>query len=190
MNTIRGPVIASYPSRMLALRLSALLLLATLTTAQQTSAPPTANPNPIVPRPKLPFIDDKACPGKERTVPNVKIVRPDKMFSSWRDKRVLTATLKEGDEVTVLAGVNVIREPDRAILRFPNTDLASRLKPGDIVFRYGLHHPSGDWDSWGKGVWFMETYEEMQEKAACAASEKITATSRSSATASRSGGFR
>src|ERR1700737_4291875 len=40
--------------------------------------PTTAN----VPEPKLPVIDYKACPGEGRIVPNSKIVRDDRMYSS------------------------------------------------------------------------------------------------------------
>jgi len=159
---------------MLALRLSALLLLATLATAQQTSVSPAATPS--IPEPKLPVIDDKACPGKGGTVPQTKIVRPDEIYSSWQGKRLSVGELKSGDEVAVLAGVNLIREPDRAVVKHSGPDLAPLLKPGDVVLRYGLH-ADGDSDFWGMGVWFTENYEQIIEKGSwCGFSDKTLCT--------------
>jgi hypothetical protein len=174
LNAIRRSAFAPYTDRMLALRLSALLPLATLATAQQTSVSPS--PNPSISEPKLPAIDDKACPGKDRTVRQTKIVRPDEIYSSRRDKPLSVGELKSGDEVTVLAGVNVIREPDRAVVKHPGPDLAPLLKPGDVVLRYGLH-ADGDSDFWAMGVWFTESYEQIIEKgSSCGFADKTLCT--------------
>lgn len=135
---------------MIAIRLGTLLLLlTTIATAQQPSASRPAGSR--IPEPTLPVIDHKACPGEGRAVPNTKIERDDKMYSSWQDNRVLVGTLKAGEEVTVLAGVNVIREPDRALNKQPDADLS--LKAGDEVLLYGFHR-DGNYDAWAKGVWF------------------------------------
>jgi hypothetical protein len=143
---------------MIAIRLSAFLLLAMLATAQQNSAP---KPESQTPEPKLPVIDYKACPGEGRTVPHVKIEHHDQMVSSWQDTRVLVGTLKAGEEVTVLAGVNLIREPDRALNKQPDADLS--LKAGDEVLLYGFHS-DGTYDAWAKGVWFTYWYENIAGK--------------------------
>jgi hypothetical protein len=115
---------------MIAIRLCALLVLAALGTAQQPSAPEPKSK-------KLPVIDYDACPGKGNPVPHVKIERDDQMYSSWQGKRIAVGPLKAGDEVTVLAGVNVIREPGRASITQP--DAEHSLKPGDVVPVYGFH---------------------------------------------------
>lgn len=141
---------------MIAIRL---FLMATLAIAQQTSVSKPAKSS--IPEPKLPVIDYNACPGKGRIVDHFKISREDRMFSSWGDKRVSVGALKEGEEVTVLAGVNVIREPDRGLINRP--PYGSSLKPGDLVLRYGFH-ADGESDFWGKGVWFTVNFEDVEEK--------------------------
>jgi len=68
----------------------------------------------------------------------------------------------------VLAGVNVIREPDKVAI----TELGAKsldlekdvtLTPGTVVLRYGLHS-DGDWDLWTSGIWYTATDEIFQEK--------------------------
>jgi hypothetical protein len=145
---------------MIAIRLCALLVLAALGTAQQPSAP---KPKSKIPEPKLPVIDYDACPGKGNPVPHVKIERDDQMYSSWQGKRIAVGPLKAGDEVTVLAGVNVIREPGRASITQP--DAEHSLKPGDVVSVYGFH--GGYYDVWAKGVWFTEFYENQGDMQRC-----------------------
>jgi hypothetical protein len=151
--------VAQYSLGMIAIRLGAFLVLAALATAQQTMPSKSAKSN--VPEPKLPVIDYKACPGKGRVVPDVKVERDDQIYSSWEDKRVLVGALKAGEDVTVLAGVNVIREPDRALIKQPDADLS--LKAGDEVLLYGFHR-DGNYDAWAKGVWFTYFYENIAGK--------------------------
>ncbi|HXM22734.1 MAG TPA: hypothetical protein VN948_15865 [Terriglobales bacterium] len=139
---------------MVATRLLTFLLLATITIGQQAPASKSATSG--IPEPELPVIDYNACPGKGRIVPRVRIRRNDRIYSSWQDKRALVGALKAGEEVTVLAGVNVIREPDRALVKQGITD--SSLKLGDEVLGYGLHG-DGYYDFWAKGVWFLEYFE-------------------------------
>ncbi len=144
---------------MIAIRLGTFFLMATLATAQQTSVSKPAKSS--IPEPKLPVIDYNACPGKGRCVDHFKISREDPMFSSWEDKRVSVGALKVGEEVTVLAGVNVIREPDRGLINHP--PYGSSLKPGDLVLRYGFH-AVGESDFWAKGTWFTVNFEDIEEK--------------------------
>src|ERR1700730_1027497 len=146
---------------MITMRLGAILLLATLAGAQQTSSPMSAESS--IPEPELPVIDYKACPGEGRVVHDWKIKRNVRIYSSWRDKRTIVGTLKAGEKVTVLAGVNVIREPSRALIkRGGGESLAQNisLNPGDMVLLYGFR-ASGDYDFWAKGVWFTESHEEV-----------------------------
>lgn len=146
---------------MIAMRIAAFLWLAAITVIQGTSVSKQAKSD--MAEPKLPVIDYNACPGKDRVVPHVKIVQDDQMYSSWQDARELVATLKAKEELTVLAGVNVIREPDRALLKKTDSSLSPSLKPGDVVLRYGLH-ADGESDFWAKGVWFKVNFEDTEEK--------------------------
>jgi hypothetical protein len=86
---------------MIGIRLGAFLLLATLATAWQTSVSQSANSN--IPDPKLRGIDYKACPGNDRPLLQTKIERADRVYSSWKNRRVPVATLNAGDEVNGLA---------------------------------------------------------------------------------------
>src|SRR5260370_4489826 len=144
---------------MIAMRLGTFFLMATLATAQQTSVSKPAKSS--ITEPKVPVSDYNACPGKGRSVDHFKISREDRMFSSWEDKRVAVGALKAGEEVTVLAGVNVIREPDSGLINHP--PYGSSLKPGDLVLRYGFH-AVGESDFWVKGTWFTVNFEDIEEK--------------------------
>lgn len=145
---------------MIATRLGAFFLLAALATAQQA---PDPKPKPKIPEPKLPVIDYDACPGKGNVVPHVRIERADQIYSSWEDKRAVIGSLKAGEEVTVLAGVNVIREPGKALISQPDADHS--LNRGDVVLVYGFH--AGFYDVWAKGVWFTEYYENLGDMQQC-----------------------
>jgi hypothetical protein len=76
--------------------------------------------------------------------------------------------LKAGEEVTVLAGVNVIRAPDRALAKYDGQVLAKdvsdvSLKRGD-VFLIHEFRADGDYDFWAKGVWYTESHEDVSGK--------------------------
>ena len=136
------------------------LLFVTFATAQQTA--PSGSAKSSVREPKLPVIDyADACPAKGHTVPHVTIKREDKVYSSWQNKRILVGTLRAGEEVTVVAGVNIIREPDMVLVAQPILD--PPLKPGDVILRYGLDG-NWDWRFWAKGVWFTKRTDEVVEK--------------------------
>jgi hypothetical protein len=133
------------------IRLGIFLLLATIATSRQT--PPGTSTDSTISEPKLPVIEYDACPGKGRIVPNWKISRNSPVYSSWQDQRTQTGALKAGEKVTVLAGANVIREPDRILVTRPFPDIY--LKPGDIVLRYG-YLGEGVANVWAKGVWHKD----------------------------------
>ena len=148
---------------MVAIRLGTLLLLAVLATAQQTSVSKTGHPSTS--EPKLPVIDNRACPGPSRRADGVlepfqmKLEHNGRMYSSWKRNRVSVATLKVGEEVSVLSGVNVIREPDKVRALQPSEPGEDPpLKLGDEVLGYGLRG-DGNYVLWAKGVWYTQYYE-------------------------------
>jgi hypothetical protein len=129
------------------IRIGALfLLISTVPTGQRTPLPA----QPSVGEPKLPVIDYDACPGKRRIVPNWKISHTSPIYSSWEDNRSQIGSLKMGEKVTVLAGVNITRRPDRILVTRSKPDLS--LIPGDIVLRYDTF-AEGDANIWAKGTW-------------------------------------
>lgn len=140
-------------------------MLAALAAAQSSSLS-------SIPEPKLPVVERDACP--RAVVFHVKLEKDVRMYSSWQEKRALVGTLKAGDKVTVLAGINIIREPDRAVVTHPLvhtvvTQLLVQappsLKPGDVILRYGLNKYDY-WNLWGKGAWFTEYIDQVVEKSA------------------------
>jgi hypothetical protein len=149
---------------MSAIRFFAILMLSSLAVAQQPSNPLIGKSN--TPKPELPVIDEYACPGKGNIVPNVKIDKDDRIFPSWNENEKSIGTLKAGEEVTVLGGANVIREPGTAIIKYVRPDDSPLLKVGDVALVYGL-----DADEnivfWSKGVWFGSWIEEVAEKGQC-----------------------
>ena len=144
-------------------RLIAILLVASAAAGQQKDSTTSSD----IPEPKLPVFDYDACPGKRDPIPNVKLVTDDLMYSS-PDKGKLVARLSVGDKVTVLAGANVVRQPDRAVIKYVSRDDPSwpPLKVGDIVLSYGWH-VDGNMVFWAKGVWFQENIEAVAEKDEC-----------------------
>jgi len=130
--------------------------------AQNQSGSPSNLPDPA-----LPVIENDACPGKSAPIPNVKLVKDDVIYSS-PDKGKSVARLRAGEKVTVLAGANVIRQPDKALIKYVSPDDTSLppLKVGDIVLGYGWH-VDGNMVFWAKGVWFKEDIEAVAEKGKC-----------------------
>ncbi len=114
-----------------------------------------------IPEPKLPGVERDACP--LAAVFHVKLEKDVRIYSSWEQKRALVGTLIAGDKVTVLAGVNVIREPDRALVTTPF--LQPQLRPGEVILRYGLNKYDY-WNFWAKGAWFAEYIDQVVEKRA------------------------
>jgi len=144
-------------------RLIAVLFLASLAAGKQNDPATSSN----TPDPKLPVIDYEGCPGKSNPIPNVKLVKDDLIYSS-PDKGNLVARLTAGQRVTVLAGANVVRQPDRAVIKYVSHDDTHwpPVKAGDIVLSYGWH-VDGNMVFWSKGVWFQEDIESVAEKGVC-----------------------
>jgi hypothetical protein len=146
------------------IRFIAILLLTTLASSQDASRPKTGQSD--TPKPGLPFVDENACPGKGKTVPNVKIQQNDRIYSSWKRTATSVGTLKAGEKVTVVKGVNVILEPDTAEIKYVGPDEPSSLKVGDVALGYGVEADSNIL-FWSKGVWFSEWIEAVAEKGNC-----------------------
>ncbi len=161
--------VRSYRLHMFATRFGLVLVLAALANAQQTAHPPEA----AMAEPNLPVIDHKACPGEGRSIPDWKIWRNTLVFSSWGDTWVVLDTLKTGEKVTVVAGVNVIREPGQAVIKQGRQEFSDAkglsLTPRDVILVYGFH-ADGNYDLWAKVIWFTESYENIAGKATNAAS--------------------
>jgi hypothetical protein len=140
-----------------------ILLVASVATGQQNHSAPSSN----IPEPKLPVVDYDACPGTGSPISDVKLVRDDLIYSSPNGGN-LVAKLSAGEKVTVLAGANVIRQPDRAVIRYvsPNGSSSPPLKVGDVVLGYGWH-VDGNMVFWAKGVWFDDDIEAIAEKGVC-----------------------
>ncbi|MGA2856254.1 MAG: hypothetical protein ABSE40_05265 [Candidatus Sulfotelmatobacter sp.] len=149
---------------MCAVRLLAILMLTSLATGQQPSNPIIGKSN--TPKPELPAIDEYACPGKGNIVPNVKIDKDDRIYPSWKGNEKPIGTLKAGQEVTVLSGANVIREPGTAIIKYVGPSVPSSLKAGDVALDYGVE-ADGNILFWAKGTWFVEDIESVAEKGQC-----------------------
>jgi hypothetical protein len=117
--------------------------------------------------PRLPVIDYSTCPGDGRIVPDWKIERDDRMYSSFQDDRTVVGTLKAGEKVTVLRGANLVREPDRAVIKYIGPyDDSSLLKVGQLALGYGVE-PNQDVVFWSNGLWFAEWIEAVAEKGHC-----------------------
>jgi hypothetical protein len=156
---------SSYTFTMIVTRFAIVLLLLTCVSGQESSTPQIGQIN--TPVPKLPVIDHNACPGKNQTVPNVKIPQNGRVYASHNINSTLLGTIRTGQKVTVLEGVNVIRKPDKAVIKYvyPNNQF-SPLKVGDIASSYGVE-ADGNVVFWAKGVWFAEDIEAVGGKGEC-----------------------
>jgi hypothetical protein len=153
---------------MAAVRLGTFLIVASLAAAQNSYSSKAVGSG--IPQPQLPVVERDACP--RAVVFHVKLEKDVRMYSSWREKRTLVGTLKAGKKVTVLAGINIIREPDRALVTQPLVHaVATQLlvqapasvKPGEVIFRYGLNKYNY-WNFWAKGAWFTEYIDQVVER--------------------------
>ena len=70
-------------------------------------------------------------------VPNVTIDKDDRIHPPWEGNEKSIGTLNAGEQVTVLAEANVIREPGIAIIKYVGPPAPSPLKAGDVALDYG-----------------------------------------------------
>jgi hypothetical protein len=146
------------------IRIIAIFFVASLAAGQEIDSASSSGTR----EPKLPVIDYGACPGKSEPIPDVKLVQDDLIYSLPGAGKVV-AKLSAGDKVTVLAGANVIRQPDRAVVRyFPTGDKGvwPPVKVGETVLGYGWR-VDGNMAFWAKGAWFEEDIESVAEGGMC-----------------------
>jgi len=157
----RRPILGA----MTVFRLVAILLFSAVACGQEGSTPDLGRFH--TPKPKLPVVDHNACPGNGQTVQSVEVSQDDDVYGSWEGKGASIGTLKAGEKVTVVGGVNVVREPDSAIIKYigPN-EATSPLKVGDIALSYGVE-ADANVVFWAKGTWFAEWIEAVAEKGRC-----------------------
>jgi len=144
---------------MAAIRLIAILLLTPLLNGQEATTLQIGKSQ--TPKPKLPVVDENACPGKGRTT-SVKVWQDYRIYPSWKGDGKSIGMLKAEEEVTALGGVNLIREPDTAVIKY---DGYRSLKVGDTALSYGIEvlevdKVNGVWDAgvvfWSNGALFAE----------------------------------
>lgn len=156
---------------MIPVRIGAFLLFATLLAASQTL--PRSGTSP---RPRLPVIDFDACGSPNPSIDSgkpvpFKLEADDRLYSSWQDNRTFVRNLSRGTQVTVIAAINIIREPDRGVTAGEVDESLRPLSQGDEVLGYGLHS-DGFISFWGKGIWFTEYYENIAFKGSCGFADK------------------
>lgn len=129
-----------------------------------------------VAEPKLPVIDFKACGSGDFAAHfQGRISRQQRMYSTWREGRASVGTLRRGNPYMLVGGVNIIREPDRAVVRNVISQ-AQFLKPGDAVLGYG-YDADGATEFWAHGIWFREDDEHVSAMGvACGFADKTMCT--------------
>jgi hypothetical protein len=156
---------------MIAVRIGALLLLATLAAAKT----PVPKQGKSVAEPKLPVMDLNGCgSGDISKREPYELDADDRFYSSWQDKRTLLGILKNGTNVTLVGGVNIIRKPDKDVITQKVYE-APFVGPGDKVLGYG-YHPDGTTSFWSKGMWFTEHEEHVASKGVCGFADKTQCT--------------
>lgn len=121
----------------------------------KADAPKDSVQIPEAPEPQLPLFIESSCPGKGRIVAHWKTSRAAPFYSSWLKDRVQIGGVGPGDEVAVVAGMQVIQAPDRILLTQPVDDLS--LQKDNVVLRY-FQYGEGFADIWAKGLWHMQYY--------------------------------
>jgi hypothetical protein len=159
---------------MASVRLGAFLLFASFVAASHNGSPQSRKPP--VGEPKLPVIDFDACGSPNPRLYSGKPVpynleADDDLYSSWQDDRTLVRRLAVGTEVTRIGAVNIIQEPDRAVITGEVDESLRPLVRGDEVLGYGLHS-DGDVSFWGKGVLFTEHFDNIALKGSCGFADK------------------
>jgi len=146
------------------LGLAAFLFFGTMGAAQQAASPTTPPPSSTA-EPKLPVVQEDACPvGSMQSIrPAWKIRRNDHLYSSYDDHRHVIGSLSPREVVSVVAAVNVILEPDKAVITHADPGLDAPLQAGDQILGYGFGG-SGDWNYWAKGEWHKLYYESVLAK--------------------------
>jgi hypothetical protein len=93
-------------------------------------APFTPMPQP----PKLPKVDLNSCPFEGCQFGKWTANRTVVVYSTWETTRKPIATLAKGDEVTALAGVNVVLQPGKGVFDRDAPVYGARM--GDAAYMY------------------------------------------------------
>jgi len=73
------------------------------------------------------------------------------VYSSWRNDRTKIGKLTSRQKLVVLAGIDIVRQPDKILVTKGKPDLG--LNPGDTILRYQIFG-EGEASIWAKGNWY------------------------------------
>jgi hypothetical protein len=122
------------------------LLMTTVATAQQSQ--PARSTNSEIAEPNLPIVEEQPCLANGRLDWAIKSGSP--IYSSWQTQRTQIGRLTARQKVSVLAGIDITRQPDRIVVTKAKPDIG--LQPGDIILRYEVLG-EGHANIWTRGVW-------------------------------------
>ena len=105
------------------------------------------------PKPSLPKIDQNACPFEGCQFGRWTVRQRVAMYSTWKRNRTVIRTLREGQVVTALTGINITYEPAEILVTAAIEQYG--LKPGDRVFGY-MNLGEGVFNAWFNGFWVDE----------------------------------
>jgi len=113
----------------------------------------------LVPRkaakPALPKIDQHACPFEGCQLGRWTARQSVAVYSTWKLNRTRIATLRKGQVVTAITGINITFEPFEILMTAPIAQY--NLTPGDRVFGY-MNLGEGFFNAWFNGMW-LETFD-------------------------------
>ena len=106
-------------------------------------------------KPALPRIDQHACPFEGCQFGRWTARQSLAVYSTWKPTRTRIATLRTGQVVTAITGINITFEPFEILVTAPIAQY--NLNPGDHVFGY-MNLGEGFFNAWFNGMW-LETFD-------------------------------
>jgi len=100
--------------------------------------------------PALPKIDQRACPFEGCQFGKWTVRQTVALYSTWQPNRTLVKTLRKGQQVTAVTGINITFEPLEILVTAPIE--LYHLKSGDRVFGY-MNLGEGAFNAWFNGFW-------------------------------------
>ena len=101
-------------------------------------------------RPALLKIDQHACPFEGCQFGKWTVRQNVTLYSTWKRNRTLVGTLRKGQVVTAITGINITFEPSEILVTA--TIDQYHLKLGDRVFGY-MNLGEGFFNAWFNGFW-------------------------------------
>src|SRR5438477_560763 len=101
-------------------------------------------------RPALPKIDQHACPFEGCQFGKWTVRQNVALYSTWKRNRTPVGTLRKGQVVTAITGINITFEPSEILVTA--TIDQYHLKLGDRVFGY-MNLGEGFFNAWFNGFW-------------------------------------